>query len=159
MPADGEAVWRVRSLSPLASGASTPFVGRHRERGQFAAALESCRETGRGQSLLVRGEAGIGKSRLLEECAAVAAGQGFACHKVPVLDFGAEQDPVRVLVCRLLGQPPGAAGESIQAAAERAVEQAWVDRDRRPELYDLLGLPQPPAANAVLAAMDSATRR
>ena len=44
-----------------------PFVGRQVEMQQFSAALNACAETGSGQAVYLRGEAGIGKTRLTEE--------------------------------------------------------------------------------------------
>ena len=42
-------------------------VGRQAEMQQFSAALNACAETGSGQAVYLRGEAGIGKTRLTEE--------------------------------------------------------------------------------------------
>ena len=50
------------------------IVGRTRERGELEAVLEAARE-GRSTVLVVHGEAGIGKTTLLDE--AVAAAPGF----------------------------------------------------------------------------------
>ena len=74
-----------------------PFVGRRLELAQFQGALSACRETGAGQAILVRGEAGIGKTRVVEEFQALAERAGFACHSALVLDFGAGigQDAIR----------------------------------------------------------------
>lgn len=156
---EGETVWRLRALREPAPVERPAFAGRHSERRQFAAAVEACRETGCGQSLLIRGEAGIGKSRLLEECIALAERQGFVCHLVLVLDFGAEQDPVRTLVRSLLDLKPADEEGRVHAAAEQALSGGLVDPDRRAELHDLLELPQPPALKPVFEAMDDATRR
>jgi DNA-binding winged helix-turn-helix (wHTH) protein len=55
--------------------ARTPFVGRTRELGQLAARLSAAR-SGYGSFVLVGGEPGIGKTRLLEELAEHARGEG-----------------------------------------------------------------------------------
>jgi class 3 adenylate cyclase/tetratricopeptide (TPR) repeat protein len=65
-------VWRVLSARDLESrfaatrtGSSAPLVGRQEEMGLLVRAWEgSCR--GRGQVVLIQGEAGVGKSRLVE---------------------------------------------------------------------------------------------
>jgi guanylate kinase len=45
-------------------------------------------EAGRGMALCVRGEAGTGKSRLVEALRKQAHARGFTCHTGLVLDFG-----------------------------------------------------------------------
>ncbi len=156
---DENTAWRLRGLVHDRPAARPGFVGRTTELRQCLAAIEACREIGRGQSLLVRGEAGIGKSRLLEECAAFAERQGYACHKVLVLDFGSRWDPVHALVSGLLQLTPDAGEEDLHTAARRAVSEGRIDPERRGELHDLLGLPQPPESRVVFEAMDDATRR
>lgn len=156
---DERSDWLLHGLLHDRSAERPAFVGRTTELRQCLAAIEACREIGRGQSLLVRGEAGIGKSRLLEECAAFAERQGYACHKVPVLDFRSRWDPVHALVSGLLQLTPDAGDEDLHTAAGRAVSEGLIDPERQGELHDLLGLPQPPESRVVFEAMDDASRR
>lgn len=71
---------RVSATAALAgathSGAAAAFVGRQRELAELAAALESA-AAGRGGLFLIGGDAGIGKSRLADEVAELAAAAGF----------------------------------------------------------------------------------
>ena len=53
------------------------------------------RERAPARPSCVRGEAGIGKTRVVEEFQALAEGVGFACHVGLVLDFGAGHRPGR----------------------------------------------------------------
>ena len=62
--------WRLRGLSgePLAATRSS-FVGREAELEQLKSILSACLGRRSGQVVYVRGEAGIGKTRLVEEMA------------------------------------------------------------------------------------------
>ena len=106
-----------------------PFVGRRSEVGQFASILASCRETRNGQTIYVRGEAGIGKTRLIAEMKRLAGLQGFACHTGLVLDFGVArgQDAIRSIVRSLLNIPPGSTMEMHAAAADDAIARGLID--------------------------------
>jgi hypothetical protein len=156
-------VWRVHRLLPHLPATSRPFVGRRTELGQFRGMVDACRKGGTGLAVHVRGEAGIGKTRLVEEFRRLAAERGFACHSGLVLDFGAGkgQDPVRAIVRGLLGVMDGNGEEQRRAAAERAVAEGLVVPDRRVflnDLLDLLDLPQPLELRALYDAMDNAVR-
>src|SRR3989442_14996419 len=60
---------------PQGARAGAVFIGRHRELAELRAGLEDA-VTGRGRFFLVVGEAGIGKTRLVEELAREAAERG-----------------------------------------------------------------------------------
>ncbi len=64
------------------------FVGRARERATLVSALEGA-ERGAGGVVLLRGEAGIGKSRTAREIAEEARGRGFAVSVGHCVDGGA----------------------------------------------------------------------
>lgn len=134
--------WRLAGLRAGAPLGATPFVGRRAELQQVIGALERCRDGSSGMTLYVRGEAGIGKSRLIAEVARLAADRGFACYAGVTLDFGggAERNPIRTLARSLAGADSSAVG----------AEQAF--------LNDLLGVEQPPELKLVTDTMDHATR-
>ena len=54
----------------------TPFIGRERERADLRRAVEDAR-VGHGSFVLVSGEAGVGKTRLLQEIDAEADAHGL----------------------------------------------------------------------------------
>jgi hypothetical protein len=70
--------WRLRAFREPARSGRQGFVGRHRELQQLEAALAQCRDTRHGGAIYIRGEAGIGKTRLLEQFQAKAEGENFA---------------------------------------------------------------------------------
>jgi class 3 adenylate cyclase/tetratricopeptide (TPR) repeat protein len=151
--------WHLVGLGE-AAGERPPFVGRRAELAQFRGVLDACREMGTGQAVVVRGEAGIGKTRVVEEFQALAESVGFACHVGLVLDFGAGigQDAIRALVRSLLGLSLSSAAAAAQSVAERALSEGLIATDQHVYLNDLLDLPQPIALRALYDAMDSASR-
>ena len=87
--------WCVVPATKAASERA-PIIGRELELRQFVVAMDACRDTYRGCVILIRGEAGIGKSRLLEEYHALGEPEGFTICSAQILDFGTEHgaDPV-----------------------------------------------------------------
>jgi class 3 adenylate cyclase/tetratricopeptide (TPR) repeat protein len=154
-------VWRtIRLRKGTASKHQSPFMGRRREKRQFTGLVEECLETGLGQAVLVRGEAGIGKTRLTEEFAVISEKRGFACHRGLVLDFGAGkgQDAIHTLVRRLLGIPMGSGKSRRRDAAATAAGEGMIEADQLVILNDLLDLPQPAELRTIYDAMDNETR-
>jgi class 3 adenylate cyclase/tetratricopeptide (TPR) repeat protein len=151
--------WRVQGFR---SGRRRPrpLVGRTMELQQCRSALATCRETGRGSAIYLRGEAGIGKTRLIEEVESLASMEGFTCHRGLVLDFGEGLggDAIRTLVRDILGISWSAGQEATRTAASLALEQELVSPDSAPFLNDLLDLPQPPDLLALYDAMDNSGR-
>jgi class 3 adenylate cyclase/tetratricopeptide (TPR) repeat protein len=152
-------VWRLEALRADAAD-GTPFVGRRGEQRQIAGILDLCQDTGRGQAVLLRGEAGIGKTRLMTEIASAARSQGFGVHVARVLDFGTGtgRDAARILARSLLGLEPASNEAQRQAAVDAVLADGRLSNDRRPFLVDLLDLPAPLAERAAYDAMDNATR-
>ena len=121
-------VWRLRGLrSGTGEHERLPFVGRRSETGQFAGILAACRETGNGLAAHIRGEAGIGKTRLVEELRRLAEQQGFACHTGLVLDFGVGKghDAIRAIVRSLMDVSLDSSKEARIIAADRSL-RGWI---------------------------------
>jgi class 3 adenylate cyclase/tetratricopeptide (TPR) repeat protein len=137
------------------------LVGRDAEIGLFRAIIAAVAGSGRGRAVLVRGEAGIGKTRLVEAFQDAAAAEGFISHAGLVLDFGAStgRDAIRTLVRGLLGIDDRAGVTEAGEAASRAIgAHGLVAEADAVFLNDLLGLPQPDALKALYNAMDNASR-
>ncbi len=155
------AVWRVRGLSDT-DGAQTKLslVGRDAEVRQFVGVLQSCRETGCGQVVHIRGEAGIGKTRLGQELVTCAEVQGFVCHKGLVLDFGAGagEDVISVIVRSLLTVPANASTDERESVVRSTIQNGLLAPQREAFLNDLINVPQPETLRAVYDAMENAAR-
>jgi class 3 adenylate cyclase/tetratricopeptide (TPR) repeat protein len=151
--------WRLRDVRPTAR-LRRPFVGRRAELRRLVAVLSACRETERGQTVYIRGEAGIGKTRLIEEIQRAGTDAGFSCHAALVLDFGAGagRDAIRALARSLLGVEVTTDVAATREAAAAALSAGVVGRDDAVFLNDLLDVPQPPELRPIYEAMDVATR-
>jgi len=154
-------VWRLKRISGDASPASrAPFVGRLAELEQFRSILGASLARRRGHVVYVRGDAGIGKTRLVEEMRRLAAAQGFEVHRALVLDFGVgkDQDPIRAMLDSLLSLGAGSSAEERQRVAARLAAEGVVAADALVFLNDLIGLPQSDAWRALYDAMDNVAR-
>jgi len=138
----------------------SPFVGRNSEQVQFRVMLDSCLEVGHGQTLFVRGEAGIGKTRLVEEMSRIAIDRGFVRHKALVLDFGVGkgQEAVPSLVRSFLGIALDSGKKERELAVLTAESEGIVSTEQRVFLYDLLDITQPLALGTLYDAMGAEAR-
>jgi tetratricopeptide (TPR) repeat protein/DNA-binding XRE family transcriptional regulator len=96
--------------APGAAGDATPFVGRRNEYGLLVG-LVARLTVGNGYTILVEGEPGIGKSRLLREVARYAQGQELPtlatnCYEI---ERAIPYQPVIDLVTRMLERVPDTA--------------------------------------------------
>ena len=158
--------WEVLGLAPSESRAElpgspkAPFIGRRAELAQMRSILEVCKDQGRGRAIHIRGEAGIGKTRLLEEFCLLAREQGFVCHTGLVLNFGAGtgRDAIAALVRDILGLTLNSDRKTMLATLQSAVKDGLVAGDEEVFINDLLGIPQPPQLRTLYDAMDNSTR-
>jgi class 3 adenylate cyclase/tetratricopeptide (TPR) repeat protein len=136
------------------------LVGRKAELRHLTALADCCLETGSGQVIVIRGEAGIGKSRLVAEFVSVARARGFLVKIGLVLGFGVGmgRDAIRVIVRQILNIPTDADESLRKQMANAAIEHGLVVVDQRMFLNDLLDLPQALEVKSVYDAMDNATR-
>ncbi|WP_321795778.1 adenylate/guanylate cyclase domain-containing protein [Caballeronia sp. J97] len=155
-------VWRLQSAARESVQASRGrFVGRQAELEQFRGIARVCVAQREGHVVYVRGPAGIGKTRLVEEMRGFGQTLGFTVHRGFVLDFGVGkgQDPVRAIIGSLLGLASSADDEARAAAVDRWVNVHAVEPEQRMFLHDLLDLPQAGEWRSLYDAMDHAARK
>jgi ABC-type oligopeptide transport system substrate-binding subunit/class 3 adenylate cyclase len=121
------------------SGAETRFVGRSRELGIGREALDGLR-AGRGGALVVGGDAGIGKSRLLSELRSLAETEGIRWLEGRCVSYG-ESFPYWPFRDLLRGEWIGAGVDEpelrVRIGLRRRLEQLF--GGQADELYPYLG--------------------
>ncbi|WP_394840714.1 protein kinase [Pendulispora brunnea] len=144
-------------FDPAAGGALTAFVGRERELEELRGLWESTK-AGKSQFALVVGEAGIGKSRLIEEHLARIEGDArmiLRCQCWPYFQNSAFQ-PIVECVVRWLGvrdEAPASEKLDLLETSFAAVDLSLAEHV--PPLAALLGIPTddyyaPPSSSPVL---------
>src|SRR5690606_3017987 len=115
----GQRAFRVLSVQSERSAPLTPLVGRVRERALLAAVLDDCSTNERCTVVVLRGEAGIGKSRLFDEALATAAQRGYEVYRARAVDFGPKQhqDVIGQLAEQLLRAEAAHAKDADDASA------------------------------------------
>jgi tetratricopeptide (TPR) repeat protein len=127
--ADAVTVWPVEALSARSSRRTIPLVGRRREMDLLSGAFGRAADTSRLHLVAVRGEPGIGKSRLLDEFLAsldntVHLMRGRASR----FDEDAVFAPVAEMIRREIGAPPEASPDETAALL-----RSYVAKMCRPE--------------------------
>ena len=153
--------YRILAERAVPRAGSRPLVGRREEMVQFEALAQACMQHHRGRLVVVRGDPGMGKSRLVAEFVLHAREQGFACHASAVLDFGARtgHDAIRTLAQSLLGLPADADEASRAEALLDLAGESPQGVDHSPYLYDLLEVTAPADVLALLSAIDVAEQQ
>jgi ABC-type oligopeptide transport system substrate-binding subunit/class 3 adenylate cyclase len=144
--AEPVAAWPVAGVAAEARpqrglpGVETRLVGRSRELGQGRDALEALR-AGRGGVLVVAGDAGIGKSRLLNELRELAEREGTSWLEGRCVSYG-ESLPYWPFRDLLRGEWIGAGGDEpelrVRVGLRRRLEQLFGE-SAAAELYPYLG--------------------
>ncbi|WP_226961701.1 MULTISPECIES: helix-turn-helix transcriptional regulator [Streptomyces] len=106
----------TRSVSPV-------FVGRKSESETLASLLEAA-DAGTPQAAVLGGEAGVGKTRLLEEFLARAAGAGALTAVGAGVELGADGLPFAPVAALLRSLHRQVGDELVEAAGERRAELA-----------------------------------
>ncbi len=138
-----------------------PLVGRRQELADVQGLLAQVSQ-GRGQLLVINGEAGVGKSRFLEEVLAVAHRQGAYSLGGNCLSYGAQTPYLPwIEIFTTFFNLSQHSDETVEAKLEkitqrmRAVDPALADW--APLMAQLLGLPAPD--NALTSALNAQLRK
>jgi len=145
---------RFRAFRHRAATGEPPLVGRAGELARLKTLLEES-ASGRCLAVRLRGEAGLGKSRLVRALLEHAQAEGRPGLLVQVLDFGlaAAEAPLRRLAEGLLGRV--AEGEALLAGLappRQAALLELLERPLPPALADLWALQGVPARRQALEA-------
>ncbi|SAK81123.1 adenylate/guanylate cyclase [Caballeronia hypogeia] len=151
--------WRVLSLRSVLISHSS-FVGRQTELEQISGVLERARLVGSGAVVLIRGRAGIGKSRLMAEVRQRARSSGFAVPYGQVFDFGASRRRAAVpaTLASLLAVSLSDDETTLRAALKSAVDREMVLKEDALFIAALLELDLPKGDKALLESMTGNAR-
>ena len=124
----------------LARGASR-FLGRDHELATLTAAFERTR-AGQGQAVAVIGEAGIGKSRLCHEFAAICELDGVPVYRATGVPYAKALPmfPVQTLARARLGLSRHSVAEARQLVAGALLMQDTGNSALLPNVFDFLGI-------------------
>ena len=153
--------YRIVGERAVPKGGMRPLVGRAEEVQQFEALAHACLSRQRGRVVFVRGDPGLGKSRLVAEFLDLARERGLVCHATTILDFGARtgHDAIRKLMQSLMGLAPDADEASRRDAIVRSALRGSDGADLAPFMFDLLDVAPPAPVRALLSAVEDETRR
>ena len=152
--------YRIVGEGAADPAARVPIVGRDPELVRFRAVVEACSREGRGAVAVVRGDPGIGKTRLVAEFEGLAQARGLACHGAAVLDFsvGRGGDATRNLMRSVLGIAAEAGTEDARSSLDEAFVAGWAARDQELFLCHLLDIAPRPELRVLDAALTDAVR-
>jgi predicted ATPase len=133
-------------------GGGLPLIGRQEELGLLVRSWEASKE-GHGQAVLIQGEAGIGKTRLLEALREQAAGEDYTwvAHRCSPYHANSTLYPVIEHLKRVMGWRPEDGGEEKLGKLEAALEGQSLPPEEAVPLYaELMSLALPEGRYAPL---------
>ncbi|MGE3634478.1 MAG: protein kinase [Sandaracinaceae bacterium] len=148
---------RARTTSRVTRPAELPFVGRAAELATLDAELAACRRLGTAHIAVIAGEAGIGKTRLLDELQRRLIAVGTRVARAAVRDLDLGEDLVRQLVRTLLDVPDGI--EDPAAHLEARLSDSTLEPSQWAFLFHFLGIPFSRPMQRVYDAMSPEARR
>jgi DNA-binding SARP family transcriptional activator/class 3 adenylate cyclase len=161
VPGQSGGVWSFSDSDVSEEADETrPFVGRRLEQRQIEGLVEACQERGMGHVLVLRGEAGIGKSRLVAWARDHAHHHGLGVNLARVFDFGSasSRHVIKSLVLDLLDVPHDAGTTQRHAAIEKAKVNGVINANQEVLVTNLFDLPMSPEDVSAYAAMNGDDR-
>ena len=133
------------------------FVGRTAEIAMAKGVLTHCSETAPGQTLYIRGEAGLGKTALLDQMALLATERNFDCHRVLLLNSGLGDDEraAKVILSELSEISVGATEDAIDTVANEYRSAGILDEWGVYFFNMVLGLKPEGAVKIFLESLDN----
>lgn len=153
--------WAVAALrDALRDEKSPPFIGRREVLRQILGLIDITTSAKAAHAVLIRGEAGIGKTRLTTKLAELASKKKVSCFFVRLLDFGSQinRDPLSQLAHGLFGVTEQSTAAQRIDAAEHATRLGLLSPAQRVFAYMLLDLPQPAELENAFDSMELAAR-
>jgi class 3 adenylate cyclase/predicted ATPase len=151
--------WRVLAASDIDSrdeaervGAGLPLVGRQEELGLLLRSWEASKD-GHGQAVLIQGEAGIGKSRLVEALREQVSGEDYirVAHRCSPYHANSTLYPVIEHLKRVMGwKPEDGTGERLEKLEAALKGQSLPPEEAVPLYAELMSLPLPEGRYAPL---------
>ena len=126
-------------------GGGSPLIGRQEELGLLLRSWEASKE-GHGQAILIQGEAGIGKSRLVEALREQVAGQKYVwvAHRCSPYHANSTLYPIIEHLKRVLGwKPEDGSAEKLDKLEAGLASQSLPLVEVIPLYAELLSLPLP----------------
>lgn len=155
-------VWRFEHfLQSTEVTWTSAFVGRHSEKRQFSSLLEAVLNSSGGEALLIRGEPGIGKTRLVSEFSKLAQAHDVRIHTIHIVDFGANRGAKTLfdLAVSLLDLTATTAAKVRKDTVARMLAQSHVAPENEVFLHDLLDLELPENLRSAYDSLDASARQ
>lgn len=156
-------VWKVlpeTKYNPLSDTIEGIFVGREEEIKSFKEVLDRQGPVANGSVFYIRGDAGMGKSRLLQTFLMMGKDRGYRCHEVRNLSFGMGNDRsvLRVFISGLLGFGLNESDDVQREVINNFIDREALDKKDTTILFDVFDIPQPLDNKIILDAMTSNMR-
>ncbi|MCA0927097.1 adenylate/guanylate cyclase domain-containing protein [Ruegeria profundi] len=140
--------------------AQNKIVGRDREVELLGRALDGTISRRTGETLYLRGDAGIGKTRLVQETLLKAKAKGFDRHSALFLDFGLgdAESPVNKIISSMCGLGEHARESAVMSVIKRLTEADVLNEISTLFMVQILGVKPDHEMSVMLGAMSDTAR-